>query len=397
MRHLVISVIIIVCALTANAQIKIGQSINDLQVKDLLNAPVKQIDLNKLKGKVIWLEFWATWCSPCVSAMPHLQKLQKAYKGKMQVIAISNEKEKRIRQFISNRPSNFWFSIDTADTFRSVFPYHIIPQSVLIDQNGVVVAITLPENITEQTIADVIAGKKISLPLKEDNMVKDPWGAYFSADPSTSNRFLVQPKIEGQVSGYKRYLKDSIFKNRRVSLLNIPLENAYRIAYGDLPYGRTVDLTLKENVVENKKMYCIDLIVPKGHEADLMPTLRKELKARFDLQANIEKRRKMVYVLTIADSSKVANLKRSAAKEENFSANHGAFHGENIELKAIADYLEGFGLVNLPVLDGTDNNYKYDIDFTFMPEKKADLENVLLNMGLQLKKEERDIDMLVFR
>lgn len=395
-RSLLIILIAAVSNLTT-AQVKVGQPVPHLEFETLLNSPFKQINVDKLKGKVIWLEFWAPWCSPCVKVMPHLQELQKKYKNQLQVITITTEKQTRVKQFLSNRPSSLWFCIDTTDSFRKSFPYSIIPHSVLIDQAGNVVATTSPENVTEQTIIDLIAGKKINLPLKEDDLVNDPWTAYFSVAPVTQRRFIIQPEIKGQASGYKTYLNDSAFENRRVTMLNVPLENAYRIAYGDLSYGRIVDLTAKNHVVENKKMYCIDLIVPSGHEQDLMPTLRKGLKAHFDLRASIEKRRRMVYVLTIADRNKIKQMKNGTAKGEVFSANHGSFHGQDIRLEKIADYLESFGLVNLPVVDDTNNRNRYDIDFTYMPEKKGDLQNALVNLGLKLKKEYRDIDMLIFR
>jgi uncharacterized protein (TIGR03435 family) len=388
---------VIILAITARPQAKIGQPIGDIVVKTILNSPVKSVALSQLKGKVILLEFWATWCSPCVDAMPHLQELQKAFEDKLQIVTISTETEKRIEQFIENRASNLWFVVDTADAFRVAFPYHTIPHAVLINEQGVVVAITEPKNITGKVIDSVIQGKSVHLPLKEDNMNEDPWTTYFSVESTTQSRFSVQPKIDGLGSGYKSYPTDSNFKNRRLSMLNIPLESAYRIAYGGLPYGRTIDLTPKENILANKKMYCIDIVVPRGREKELLPTLQKELKARFDLQAGVEKRMRHVYILAIADSSKITKLKRSDATQETFAASHGTFEGEGIFLRKIADYLEGFGLMDLPVVDETGDRNKYDITFTFMPEKKGDLEDALRNLGLKLIKAEREIDMLVFR
>lgn len=396
MKKLLLLILLSITIQFSNAQLKIGDTVNTIALKTILNAPVTQADLSHLKGKVIWLEFWATWCSPCVAAMDGLQDIQKAYKEKLQVITITSEKETRIKQFLVNRPSNLWFAIDTADALRAYFPFRTIPQSVLIDGTGVVVAITFPENITKQTIADVIAGKKINLPVKADIIVDDPWTTFFPVDSSIQSRFLVQPEITGQnSSGFKTY-RDGIYKNRRLTMLNLPVENAYRIAYGDVAYGRIQELTPRA-IEESKKEYCMDLIVPKGHEAGLMPTLIKELKAKFDLEANFEKQRKAVYVLTIADTDKISHLKKTTANEENFSAGHGSFDGHDIGLNKIADYLEGFGLIKLPVVDETGNAIKYDISFTFMPEKQGDLENALAALGLKLTKGERDIDILVFK
>jgi uncharacterized protein (TIGR03435 family) len=178
-------------------------------------------------------------------------------------------------------------------------------------------------------------------------------------------------------------------------MLNLPVETAYRIAYGDLPYGRVIDLSPNENVKENEKMYCIDIIVPKGE--DLFSVLKKELKERFELKASVEKRTKEVYVLKIADTAKVKLLKLSTAKAENFTARSGAFSAQDFRLSKIADYLEGFGIVKLPVVDETGLNLKYDISFYYQPEKEGSLMAAIASLGLKLEKGQRDIDMLVFR
>jgi uncharacterized protein (TIGR03435 family) len=385
------------CAMFAFGQAKVGQTVGDIRIKNLLNSPIKIDNLEQLKGKVIWLEFWATWCSPCIEAMPHLEKLQQAFANKLQVIAISNEKEKRIRQFLANRPSVLWFAIDTAETFQKLFSYRVIPHAVLIDLQGKIVAITEPKNITKQVIADVLAGRAINLPVKEDNMLQDPWATYFSLPDSTQYKFDIQPQLKGLPSSVRNYATDNTFKKRRLTIINFTLGAAYRIAYGNFPYGRTVDLRNKTEVAEKSKMYCIDIVVPKGHETELLPTLRRELEQRFDLQVTVEKRLKPVYVLRVIDQQKIKNYQSPKAKDGDFSGGLGSFSGQGIHLGKIAEYLEGFGIVNLPVVDETNNLDQFDITFTYQAEKKEDLEQALAKLGLGIYKEEREINMLIFK
>ena len=267
MKKLFLLNVALIIGATLYAQVKIGQTVPDIKFDTILNTHEKKVEtVAGLKGKIIWLEFWATWCSPCVEAMPHLQELQKQFEGRLQVITISTEKEKRVKQFITNRPSNLWFAVDTADKFSELFPYRTIPHAVLIDQAGKVIAITEPGNITHDIIADVLAGKPVNLPLKADDQTDDPIKTYFNANASVERRFLVQPAIRGLGSSSHTYLRDSVFKNRRITMINFPLESIYRIAYKNLPSGRVIDLTPKENISQNKIMYCIDVIVPKGQE-----------------------------------------------------------------------------------------------------------------------------------
>lgn len=382
-------------SLCAFSQIKIGHQVNNISIQTLLNAPVKQAQLDHFKGKVILLEFWATYCGPCITAMPHLQQLQKEYNGKLRIITISEEKENRIKKFIENKPSNLWFAVDTANLFQQSFPLRMIPQSVLIDKKGIVVAITEPENITKQVIADVIAGNKIDLPLKNDNMVADPYITYFPADSTTQNKFILQPEIKGINSSRKNYNNNKAFYGRRLTIINFPLIDLYRIAYGDISYRRVLDLTSKSDSIEARRMYCMDIIVPAVD--DLLPTLKQELKAKFDLHADFEKRTKQVYVLTIVDTAKINHLKPSLAENYEFSSRAGSFDGKHVQLKDIASYIERSGIIKAPILDETNNSQYYDISFTYMPEKKGDLDNTLLNLGLKLTKADREINILVFK
>src|SRR6478672_11497691 len=79
----------------------IGQAAPPLAVA-LLQAPADtKADWSALKGKVTVLEFWATWCGPCVGAISHMNELAEAFKDRpVQFIAITDEKEATIKEFL---------------------------------------------------------------------------------------------------------------------------------------------------------------------------------------------------------------------------------------------------------------------------------------------------------
>ncbi|MBA9078126.1 TIGR03435 family protein [Rufibacter quisquiliarum] len=378
------------------AQTTLGEAAPPITFGNVLNGNSPSLNLANLKGKAVLLEFWATWCGPCVQAMPHLQDLQKQFKDRLQIITVTEETEQRIQRFLANRPSTLLFAVADTGGARKAFPYRMIPHSVLISPQGKVVAITAPQNITFAVIEKVLAGKPIDLPLKEDNLAADPL-TYFTAAAHTRAHFLVQPELKGVGGQSHSYLQDPVFKGRRLTMINLPLESVYRLAYESLPYGRTLDLTTGESVEENKTKYCIDIIVPKGQEAQLLPTLRQELQKMFTVRASLEKRLRPVYVLQVADGAKVKKIPVSQAKAEVFGASAGAFDGEHVRLEKVAHYLESFGMVNLPVVDETGNQTRYDLSFEFEPERKGAVHEALAKLGLKLEKAERSIDVLVFR
>src|ERR1700761_7524456 len=95
-----LSLIILLIINHAFAQTQNGEAVPEINFQTVLNAPVKSAKLTELKGKVVLLEFWATWCGSCIVAMPHLKELQQQYGNKLQIIAINDETVKRTQQFL---------------------------------------------------------------------------------------------------------------------------------------------------------------------------------------------------------------------------------------------------------------------------------------------------------
>src|ERR1700744_520196 len=198
-------------------QVKNGEAVPDINFKTILNAPVSSANLSILKGKVVLLEFWATWCGSCIVAMPHLQKLQQQYKDKLQVIAINDETVKRTKQFLAVKPFNYWFAVDTNEQIAKLFPHQMIPHTVLIGADGLLIANTDPEAVTGMVIDSKINRQAVHLPEKKDNamdyeeIIKT---CFFAAD-TVKNRFMMMPEIKGAPGVSTIWLSDSTFNGRR--------------------------------------------------------------------------------------------------------------------------------------------------------------------------------------
>ncbi|RUM65830.1 MAG: TlpA family protein disulfide reductase [Sulfurospirillum sp.] len=107
----------------------------------LLTATPKGIIFKGYEGKIVILDFFATWCPPCRAEIPHLNDIQNAYKGKVQIIGILMEENKddlEIQQFeenmginypVANSPANFALA-DALGGIRS------LPTMVMYDKNG---------------------------------------------------------------------------------------------------------------------------------------------------------------------------------------------------------------------------------------------------------------------
>ena len=387
-----LTLLFIIIANCAFAQVKNGEAVPDINFNAVLNAPVKTAKLSQLKGKIVLMEFWATWCGSCIEAMPHLKQLQQKYAGKLQVITVTDETVKSTGQFIINQPSNFWFAVDTARAITQLFPHQLIPHTVLISAEGRLIANTSPEMVTEKVMDSLLNKQEVHLAEKKDNIMdyEEIIKTYFFAADTVKSRFTMLPEIKGAPGLSTTWLMDSTFNGRRLTCLNLGLTSLYQIANNNFPYSRTIDKTMKG---KKEPTYCLDIIV--AQKKDLLPTLQKELAKRFDLQAQIELQTKSTWVLKITDPEKFKKIPHNTSGKRTYSASHGAIDQQGITMADFAEYLESYGLGKLPVVDETGSSEKFDINFSFQPENPASLIQVLTDMGLGVEKQDRTIDMLV--
>jgi thiol-disulfide isomerase/thioredoxin len=123
-------------------------------LKDLRGHKVR---LSDYKGKVVMLNFWATWCPPCRAEMPDLVKWQSDYRKKgLQVIGITYppEKKSEVRSFTRSLKVNYPIVIGSKETKELFFQGETLPLTIIIDREGnireVIEGILLPEEFEQK-------------------------------------------------------------------------------------------------------------------------------------------------------------------------------------------------------------------------------------------------------
>lgn len=99
----------------------------------------KRISLENFKGQVIFLNFWATWCPPCVAEMPDLQGLYDKYKDKVAFFFISNETSDVTKQFMLKHNLKLPVYRMTAKAVPEAFYSNAIPATFVISQDGQII------------------------------------------------------------------------------------------------------------------------------------------------------------------------------------------------------------------------------------------------------------------
>lgn len=98
------------------------------------------VSLGDLKGKVVFLDFWATWCPPCRESLPHTQSLsqhEKAKSGDLVVLAVNAREEvDKVKQFMQEKGFTFRVLMDKDGSVLDAYKVQGIPTFVLIDRQG---------------------------------------------------------------------------------------------------------------------------------------------------------------------------------------------------------------------------------------------------------------------
>lgn len=133
---------------------KVGKPVPELAAKDIKGEPVR---LDGLRGKYVLIDFWATWCAPCVAELPRVQGAYAKYHDKgFEVVAVSlDESKDAVVDFARSRGLP-WRQIHNASSGADLveaFGVHTIPATFLVDPQGTIVRLELRGAALEQALA----------------------------------------------------------------------------------------------------------------------------------------------------------------------------------------------------------------------------------------------------
>jgi peroxiredoxin len=104
----------------------------------------KPYSLAGLRGRIVLLNFWATWCPPCRKEMPDMEKLYRKFESRgLTVLAVSDEKRETVEKFLAMTPYSFPILLDEGRKVNQAFGIEGIPKSFVFDREGRLAALAI--------------------------------------------------------------------------------------------------------------------------------------------------------------------------------------------------------------------------------------------------------------
>lgn len=323
--------------------------------KTIQGPPATEMSWERFKGKVVVLEFWATWCGPCVAAMPHLNELVEQFTNKPVVfISVTAENESVVRLFLKNHSMKAWIGLDDYEVLNKAFHVARIPHAVIVDARGRIAAIAPPALIRPENLDEVLAGKKCSLPEPAVYTVDDrsaqvvPNQAPPLFEISIREHKMPQ-RIEGPISMWSCDTNRCAFSGKIATV-----ESSVFYVFETTDARTFVKCKLPDGY------YDFELDAPLGRARELQNEFAAALRMTFGLEVKEQTKETDVYVLSQIGTNG-PGLKETTQAEGGFSApRRGGFRLGRSDMKGIASSLET--ALRKPVFDETGLKGLYDVD-----------------------------------
>jgi FKBP-type peptidyl-prolyl cis-trans isomerase/thiol-disulfide isomerase/thioredoxin len=248
--------------------LKVGDTIPNIVISNLLNNGNKSIDISTFKKKILLIDFWSIYCTGCVLSIPKLDKMQEKYGKDLKILLATQESKKLVKPFWESnnytRSSKLPTVIEDTQLIK-LFPHNAVTHGAWI-YKGKVVAITGADYIDENAVDQILSGKKIDWLIKNDSFGYNGALPLFTVNSSlakTSDKKVSYSAIRGfkdsvsngGLSAGSAFVKDSTNKTIRTYLINSAIYSSYALAINHLGGLDTLKRPLHRGIMANQTIW----------------------------------------------------------------------------------------------------------------------------------------------
>jgi len=382
-----------------------GDKVPDISFTNMLNYKSPSAKLSAFKGKLVILDFWATWCSNCIKKFNLLDSMQRQHSGKLQVILVSGtgsrDSKEKIEAYLNKHRNSAGatFAMPAAyndELVKKYFPHTGVPHYVWIGAGGICLAITKSEDVTEANIHAVLQGTIPvfnSLALMEDFDFNKP--LFADGNAGDGSGMMARSTLSHYIPGMAPVARYSRNKDNLVTqykLVNQPLLEMVKKAYDLIIRNDRIVFKVADSVksvlvpatpgAKRAGSFTYELICPPLLYNEALKLVQQDMQRYFGLYATWEKLPAPCYNLTV-DTTLVKPYISKGGKSLNKLYDPNNKYLQNGKLKSLADYLNH--TTQHYVLLQTATPYMLDISLPNLAEgNDAALIQALAKMGIVL-------------
>lgn len=373
-------------------QLMPGDPLPDYTFTELLNYPKPALRTADLRGKAVILDFWTTYCAPCIKEMPYMDSLQKEYGDRLQIIAIALELKPSVNKFIDRLTASHYFPYnllpfpkDTTLYQKLVGPGAPLGQHTWIDAGGRIRYFSQGrELLSRQNIELFLAGKPIPAldsfvagRKLENQAVEHPVVPVAGGlQGSGSNTAIVSSYLANWTQAMGKYIPSMIYAHmpdQAIHVSGAPVSKLYFLAYGDTlanfpvpvdgvnnSYGKLWPEPLMEvhpkapvTGASTGPLYYYHQTAPDTvtNAQRLQAVMQSALQAAFGYRVVIETRQMPCWRLTVSDADKVPYDTKDSLPADN--GDEGAINFSSLGSSFLICKLYGAFPMEPPFIDAT--------------------------------------------
>lgn len=370
-------------SLFSQTKLKVGDIAPNIHITDYIsNIPNDK----NFKNKFILLEFWATWCGPCLDQVPNLNKLQEKYKSKNDfvLISITDEKVDKVLRTLKRIPfKSVVVSDQTKQTIKN-FGINAFPTTILIDDKGILKWIGNPETLNDMILNDFLDGNEISMSQNSDRPVilisenstkieelkTIDLGYKTTTIDETMYSFSLFKGIENEGGGYLfDFNSEGNYQNWNQDLITLisNLTNAFKnhIIIPENQKDKLYSVFYKNSLFKNEK-----------EERNKIKNL---LLNSLSLKENLTYKEESIYVLKIVNKNKLQEIFNEKGGTDGYNRTH--FLIANIKIEQMLNTMSRFYNTVIKGETGLLGNYDFILRNDSIENTIKDLEHYGLTLG----------------